>query len=80
MFETIAKKLFGSSNDRFLKTLQKHVDSINAMEPELEKLSDDEIRAKTDQFREKLAGGASLDDILEEAFATVREAAKRTLE
>ncbi len=79
MFAAIAKKLFGSSNDRFLKTLQANVDDINAMEAEMEKLSDDELKARSDVFRQQLADGASLDDITNAAFATVREAAKRTL-
>ncbi len=79
MLEAIAKRLFGSANDRFVKGLQKHVDAINAMEPEFEQLSDDELRAKTDEFRQAIEAGTSLDDIMEQAFATVREAAKRTL-
>ncbi len=79
MFDVIAKKFFGSANDRFIKSLHSRVDQINALEPEFENLSDDDLRAKTEQFREQLSGGASLDDILDAAFATVREAAKRTL-
>lgn len=80
MFESIAKTLFGSANDRFLKGLQKQVDAINAMEPGMEKLSDDALRGKTDEFRRRLQDGATTNDILVEAFATVREAAKRTLD
>ena len=79
MIGAFAKRLFGSANDRFIKSLKKTVDAINALEPELERLSDAELRARTDRFRERLAEGETLDDILLDAFATVREAAKRTL-
>ena len=79
MLGTVAKRLFGSANDRFIKSLRKTIDAINALEPELEGLSDAELRARTDRFRERLNEGASLDDLLIEAFATVREASKRTL-
>jgi preprotein translocase subunit SecA len=79
MLGTVAKRLFGSANDRFIKSLRKMVDAINALEPELEALSDAELRARTDGFRARLSEGASLDDLLVEAFATVREASKRTL-
>ncbi len=79
MFGAIARRLFGTANDRIVKSLKKHVDAINALEPELEALSDDQLRAKTDEFRKRLADGADLDDLLCEAFATVREAARRTL-
>ena len=79
MIGAFAKKLFGSANDRVIKSLKKTVDAINALEPDLERLSDAELRARTDQFRERLAAGETLDDVLVEAFATVREAAKRTL-
>ncbi len=75
----IAKRVFGSSNERFLKSLRGPADAINALEPEFEALSDDALRAKTDEFRERLKNGAKLDDLLPEAFAAVREAAKRTL-
>ena len=75
----IAKRLFGSANDRFIKELDQQVQAINALEPELEALSDDALRARTDAFRERLANGETLDSLLIEAFATVREAAKRTL-
>ncbi|WP_436639515.1 preprotein translocase subunit SecA [Microbaculum sp. FT89] len=74
-----ASKFFGSANDRKVKSYQSRVDTINALEPEIEKLSDEELRARTAAFREQLANGASVDDLLEPAFATVREAAKRTL-
>ena len=79
MFDALARKLFGSANQRFLNRLQKDVDRINALEPELEKLSDDALKARTPWLKERLAAGEDLDDLLHEAFATVREAAKRTL-
>ncbi len=75
----VARRLFGSSNDRYVKTLKPRIDQINSFEDELLKLSDDDIRAKTEEFRKRLADGAELDSLLPEAFATVREAAKRTL-
>jgi preprotein translocase subunit SecA len=79
MFGAIARRVFGTANERFLKTLRRNVDLVNAVEPELEGLSDDELAQRTQMFRERLAAGESLDDLLVEAFATVREAAKRTL-
>jgi preprotein translocase subunit SecA len=79
MFGSIAKKIFGSANDRRVKGYQPRVKAINALEPEVEKLSDEELRARTEAFKAELAAGKSLDDILVPAFATVREAAKRTL-
>lgn len=79
MIGAIAQRLFGSANDRYLKTLQKDVDAINALEPEIEALNDAELTARTEQFRTRLKDGETLNDILVEAFATVREAAKRTL-
>ena len=79
MFGSLAKKIFGSVNDRRLKSYRPKVAAINAMEPELEALSDEALRARTDEFRAQLAAGKTLDDILVPAFATVREAAKRTL-
>ncbi len=79
MIGALAKRLFGSSNDRIVKSLRKTVDAINAMEPALEALSDEALRARTPELRQRLAAGASLDDLLVEAFATVREASKRTL-
>ena len=78
-FGTIATKVFGSSNERKLKDYDANVAAINALEGELEKLSDKELRARTDDFRDQVANGAGLDDLLVPAFATVREAAKRTL-
>ena len=79
MLDVIAKRLFGSANDRYLKGLQKQVDGITALEPQMTALSDQELCDRTGWFRERLEGGESLDDILVEAFATVREAAKRVL-
>lgn len=76
---SIASKLFGSSNDRVVKTYQSRVDAINALEPDMEALSDDALRAKTQEFRERLDQGAKLDSLLVEAFAVVREAGKRSL-
>jgi len=75
----LAKKLFGSSNERKVKTLTARVAKINAYEPEYAALSDDALKAKTDEFKARLAKGESLDDILNEAFAVVREASKRVL-
>ncbi|MEQ1669641.1 MAG: preprotein translocase subunit SecA [Hyphomicrobium sp.] len=75
----LASKFFGSSNERRVKIFRPKVAAINALEPEIEKLSDDELRARTDMFRQQLKDGADLEDLLVPAFATVREAAKRTL-
>jgi preprotein translocase subunit SecA len=79
MFGSLAKKIFGSANDRRLKTYRPKVDAINKLEPELAQLSDADLRERTDQFRRELSQGRSLDELLAPAFATVREAAKRTL-
>ncbi len=76
---SIASKVFGSSNDRKVKKYQSRVDEINALEPELAALSDDELRARTEAFRQQFADGTTLDDLLVPAFATVREASKRAL-
>ena len=73
------KKIFGSKNDRELKRMGKLVKLINAFEEEIEKLTDEQLKAKTEEFRQRLNDGAQLDDLLPEAFATVREASKRTL-
>lgn len=75
----IAQKMFGTENDRKLKKLRPIVDQINGLEPEIEKLTDEQLRSKTDEFKKRHADGESLDDLLPEAFAVVREAAKRTL-
>ncbi len=79
MLGVIARRLFGSANDRLIKSLGKTIVAINTLEPELEALSDDALRARTGTFKQRLADGATLDDLLVEAFATVREAAKRGL-
>ncbi len=79
MFSTIARAIFGSANDRSLKSYQRRVPAINALEPAMEALSDDALRNKTVEFRKRLTEGATLDDLLPEAFAVVREAGKRTL-
>src|SRR6201993_1167064 len=79
MIGAVARKLFGSSNDRRIRAYRPRVDEINALEPELIKLSDEALKARTEEFRKQLAEGKTLDDILVPAFATVREAAKRTL-
>jgi preprotein translocase subunit SecA len=79
MFNKIAKGIFGSSNDRYVKSIGKIVNQINALEPQIEALSDEELQAQTDKFRAMIAEGSTLEDILPEAFATVREASKRVL-
>ncbi len=79
MFGSLARKIFGSSNDRRLKTFSSRVAAINALEPEMVALSDAELAARTTQFRQQIAAGTTLDDLLVPAFATVREAAKRVL-
>jgi len=75
----IAKTLFGSENDRKLKKLRPIVERINALEPQMEAMSDEQLKAQTGLFKQRLKDGETLDDLLEEAFATVRETAKRTL-
>ncbi|MGD2134027.1 MAG: preprotein translocase subunit SecA, partial [Maricaulaceae bacterium] len=75
----LAKKILGSSNDRVVKKFEPRVQKINALEPEYEALTDEELRAKTVSLRERYQAGETLDDLLEEAFATVREGAKRAL-
>ena len=80
MIGALARKLFGSPNDRRVKGYQSRVNAINALEPELAALSDEALKARTGEFRQQIANGTSLDDLLVPAFATVREAAKRTLE
>ncbi len=79
MIGAIARKIFGSANDRYIKRLSKTVQRINALEPSITPLTDEELRNKTEEFRKRLKDGETLDDILPEAFAVVREAAKRTL-
>ena len=79
MLGALVKRMFGSANDRYLKGLNSIVLSINSFESELEKLSDDDLKEQTEKFRNRLQQGETLDDILPEAFATVREASRRTL-
>ena len=79
MLGKIARKLFGSANDRFVKKQYKIVNQINALEPNFVKLTDEQLQAKTTEFRNRLKNGETLDDILPEAFATVREASKRVM-
>ena len=79
MFGRIAQSMMGSANERLMKRLARESETINALEPEVEALSDEALKARTGWLRERLAGGEALDDLLYEAFATVREAAKRTL-
>ncbi|HMH68979.1 MAG TPA: DEAD/DEAH box helicase, partial [Pinirhizobacter sp.] len=80
MFNRALTSIFGSRNERVLRQLSKTVNRINALEAEYEKLSDAQLQAKTPQFKERLAAGETLDKLLPEAFAVVREGAKRTLE
>ncbi|MEE9568600.1 MAG: preprotein translocase subunit SecA, partial [Candidatus Binatia bacterium] len=79
MFTNLIKKIVGTKNERELKRIRPLVERINALEPQCEKLTDAELRAKTDEFKKRLADGASLDDLIPEAFAAVREASKRTI-
>ena len=79
MISSLLKKIFGTKNDREIKALTKEVEKINALESEYEKLSDEDLKNKTNIFKERLKNGETLDDILVEAFATVREASKRVL-
>ncbi|OCF94364.1 preprotein translocase subunit SecA [Gilliamella sp. wkB195] len=77
MLLKLLTKVFGSRNERVLRSMRKRVENINALEPSMEVLTDDELKAKTNEFKQKIANGTKLDDILEEAFAVVREASKR---
>src|SRR3989442_7133912 len=79
MLQTLLAKVVGTHNERDLKRLRPLVGEVNALEPEIEALSDEQLRAKTAEFRERLAQGATLDDVLVEAFAVVREAGRRIL-
>lgn len=79
MFAALARSLFGSSNDRLLKSYVRRVEQINALESEIGKLSDTQLTAQTARLKQLLADGKTLDDILPEAFATVREVARRTM-
>jgi preprotein translocase subunit SecA len=77
--DKIAKKIFGTANDRYIKGLEPRINAINALEPEISALSDADLKAKTEEFRARLKEGETLDGLLVEAFAVVREAAVRTL-
>ncbi|WP_327081655.1 preprotein translocase subunit SecA [Polaromonas sp. CG_9.5] len=79
MASNILTKIFGSRNDRLLKTYRKTIERINALEPEYEKLDEDQLRAKTQEFKDRVTAGESLDDLLPEAFAVVREGSKRIM-
>jgi preprotein translocase subunit SecA len=78
MISTVLTKVFGSKHERDVKRLQPQVAAINALEPELQQLSDSQLQARTAELRTRLDQGASLDDVLVPAFATVREAGRRT--
>lgn len=77
MFTKLLTKVFGSSNDRTLRRMRKVVEQINKMEPDFQALSDDELKAKTSEFRARLEKGETLESLIPEAFATVREASRR---
>src|ERR1043166_6304435 len=79
MIGALARKFFGSSNERRIRAFQPRVDAINALEKDLEKLTDAQLRERTERLKKEVADGKSLDDVLVEAFATVREAGKRTI-
>src|SRR5579872_1003601 len=79
MIGALARRLFGSANDRYIKSLGPLVEEIDALEPELVALTDEDLRARTEMLKKRHEDGESLDDLLPNAFATVREAAKRTL-
>ena len=79
MLPKLLTQIFGSRNDRLLKQYRRVVEKINALEPQFEKLSDDQLRGKTQEFKERAGKGEALDDLLPEAFAVVREGSKRTL-
>jgi len=77
MIQNVLTKIFGSRNERLLKTYRKTVAQINALEPRIMQLDDEQLKAKTAEFRQRLADGATVDDLLPEAFAVCREAARR---
>ena len=79
MIKTLAKSIFGSANERYVRSLGKTVQQINALEPQIQAFTDEQLQAQTEKFRAQLADGKTLDDILPEAFATVREASVRVL-
>ena len=79
MIGTIARRIFGSANERYVRRLYAQVTAINALEPEMQKLDDSDFPHRTEQLKQRLAEGATLDDLLPEAFALCREAGRRTL-
>ena len=79
MASNILTKIFGSRNDRLLKTYRKTVEQINALETQYEQLDDDQLRGKTQEFRDRATAGEALDTLLPEAFAVVREGSKRVM-
>ena len=79
MLNSLLTRVFGSRNERLLRQLQRSVAKINVLEPEMQKLSDEQLQAKTPEFQKRIADGESLDKILPEAFAVCREASKRVL-
>ena len=79
MAKNFLTQIFGSRNDRLLKQYRRVVEQINALEPKLEQLSDDQLRAKTEEFKHRVANGETLDELLPEAFAVVREGSKRVM-
>ena len=79
MFDELLTKIFGSRNDRLIKQYRRKCDAINKLEPTMQALSDDELKAKTQEFRDRIAQGATIEDLLPEAFAVVREASVRVL-
>jgi preprotein translocase subunit SecA len=79
MLQNVIKKVFGTKQDRDIKALKPLVDQINALEPQMQQLSDEQLQSQTHKFREMLENGSTLEDILPEAFATVREASVRVL-
>jgi preprotein translocase subunit SecA len=79
MIGSLAKKIFGTANERYINSLRKHVLAINALEPALQKLSDEQLQARTGELKARLEQGATLDSLLPDAFATVREASRRVL-
>ena len=76
---SIFTKMFGDPNDKYIKNLQSIVEKVNSFEVQIQKLSDEQLKEKTKEFKERLKNGQTLDDILPEAFAVAREAGKRTL-
>ena len=79
MLNQVLAKVFGSKHERDVKRMQPLIEAVDALEPEMEALSDEELRAKTSELKEQLAQGAEIDDLVAPAFAVVREAAKRTI-